>query len=96
MYTVLNVAIICSNNPLLLLLFESRPLFKYQLVFENFWYAEFLTSKSPRSVVWKYCRASLKEMSGVGFESSVRAGDITQEVIFAEQNLQTKNLTKPS
>lgn len=51
--------------------------FSSPIIFEGIFpltYAVLLTSKSPRSVVWKYCKASLKEMRGVGLESSVRAG----------------------
>lgn len=35
--------------------------------------AAVLTRRSPRSVVWKNCKASLNDMTGVGFRSSGRA-----------------------
>lgn len=56
----------------------------------EFGYAAFHTSKSPRSVVWKYCKASLKEMIGVGLESSVRAGGCYIKINLYNSNLQTK------
>lgn len=44
-----------------------------------------LTRRSPRSVVWKYCRASLKDMTGVGFRSSGRAEERTRETPLERQ-----------
>lgn len=82
MYIMLNsqyIATTSQNNLFVpadrsLLLFEIWDYFKNCLYQRIFRMQCFLTRKSPRSVVWKYCRASLKEMSEVGVKSSVRAG----------------------